>query len=92
MMANATPRTDPGAPTADLSDLTERSGRDWQTIPNRLRSLITATVLNPQSSTDGILLLADALAELADEVFDPHLIAACTHVADHLRSIAPRRA
>lgn len=76
---------------ADLTNLRERCGGDWTLLPEKLRELIGNTIRNPHSTSDAILILADALAELADELFDPHLETALTEVTTDLRNLAPLR-
>ena len=82
----------PAAAFTDFTTLRERAGHDWHALPFRVRALIEGTLLNPQSRSDAMILLCEAMAELAKELFDPRLTTSFKAVADHLRDLAPRRA
>lgn len=62
-------------------------------VPPLLRRVVAATVENPRTSSDGLLILADALRE-AGAAWDTRLAteAALRTLADRIAALAPARA
>ena len=62
------------------------------TVPVLLLSTVEQVALNPRSSSDTLLITADALREAAGPLEGTPLARALRHLADTLAAIAPTRA